>query len=432
MQKPYFSGGYYRRSADALHAALDTASAYAAWRRFDAGGGEDVDRRYAALPVLGKEDIRASFPLGLVTAGRDVREGLCSGEIEFVQTSGTTSEKVTNLWNQAWWNASEAASWRLNAHTAHLDHTCREAQLASALSVGFLSGDDLPMRDRVLGGRLLFLNEKASALEWTDRHYRRMAAELGEFQPDILEANPSYLARLCWWASDHGVVIRPPRVIVITYEFFSLLHLSAIRRVFPVPVISSYGSTETGYVFMQCEQGTFHQNTESCRVDFLPVGQAHGRQELGRIAVTTFGNPWTALLRFDPGDLVRLRPEAACPCGRREGFVAASIEGRTDGVTLSRTGRLVTTGEVDRALAGVDGLRDYELVQQSAGTCLLRVSAAGEPRAVADGCREALGGLYGPGTAVAVQFSGDLAPAASGKYRRTHAAPGLDLSGCLA
>jgi phenylacetate-coenzyme A ligase PaaK-like adenylate-forming protein len=421
MQQPFFRSEYYRRSKEALNTALDSAPAYAAWRRFDPGRDVAVDRRYAALPLLHKENIRTHFPQGLVPGRRNVTEGLASGEIEYVETSGTTAEKVTNIWNQSWWNAAEAASWKLNSHTSHLDHTHREAQLASALSIGFLSKDDLPVEARILNERFLFLNEKATALEWTDTHYRRMVSELNEFQPAILEANPSLLARLCWWAFDNNVAIAQPQVILITYEFFSRLHLSAIRRIFRVPVISSYGSTECGYVFMQCEYGTFHQNTDFCRVDFLPLKETGSAPALGRIVVTTFGNPWMSLIRFDVGDIVRLKPEASCPCGRDEGFMASSIEGRTDNITLTTTGRLVTTRQVDRTVSEVDGVRDYQLIQRAESSYLLRVSAKEETRTVADSCRQAVRQLYGSGSGAAIEFCRDLAPAPSGKYRRTYA-----------
>ncbi len=32
------------------------------------------------------------------------------------QTSGSTGDRVTNVWYQPWWDASERASWSLNAH----------------------------------------------------------------------------------------------------------------------------------------------------------------------------------------------------------------------------------------------------------------------------------------------------------------------------
>ncbi len=219
------------------------------------GKKASIDERYAAMPVLTKKNIREHFPGGVVPHNRSLDEGIRNGEIEFVETSGMTSEKVTNVWNQSWWNASEAASWKLNLHTAHLNHTFREAQLASALSVGFRSNDDLPMQSRILNGRFLFLNEKVSAHEWTNAHYARMIRELDEFKPAVIEGNPSLLARLAWWAIDNNTDVYQPQVVLFTYELPSELHLRSLRKVFHVPMASSYGSTEAGYVFMQCEHG---------------------------------------------------------------------------------------------------------------------------------------------------------------------------------
>ncbi len=416
----HFSREYQERSIEALTLGLETAPAYRSWQALDPGEAFPPDERYAALPVLTKKDLREHFPQGLVPNGRSVDEGLRRREIEWVQTSGTFNESVTNLWNQAWWNASEEASWRLNAHTAFLDRTQREAQLASALSVGFLSEDDLPTSARVLG-RFLFLNEKASPGEWRERHYARMAQELEECRPALLEANPSYLARLAWWASAQGRRFREPQVVVFTYELPSAMQLRAIRNVFRAPLASSYGSTEAGYVFMQCEHGTFHQNTQFCRVDFQPLRPEHGGPNLGRILVTTFRNPWTSLIRFDVGDLVRLDERPMCPCGRNEGFRLSAVEGRLENATFTTQGRLVTTKATDDALAAVAGLRDYQLTQRSPREYQVRVVAEGTgDRAPAEAMR-ALQALYGPEASVTVERVEDIEPSRSGKFVRTRA-----------
>jgi phenylacetate-coenzyme A ligase PaaK-like adenylate-forming protein len=419
---PFFSPDYYRRSEHALRVGLESVPAYRAWRERDPGERVPVDRRYAALPELTKKAMREGFPQGLVSRGRRVEEGLVRGEIEYVHTSGTTAERVTNLWNQSWWNASEAASWKLNAHTSHLDHRLREAELASALSVGFRSEADLSMQARTLG-RLLFLNEKVSAREWNDGHCERMLRELEAFDPVVLEANPSLLARLSWWALDHGQRAHSPKVIVLTYEFPSRLHVQAIRAVFPSPVVSSFGSTESGYVFMQCEAGKLHQNVEFCRVDFDPLKEAHGGPHLGRILVTTFHNPWACVIRFDVGDLVRLDEEQRCACGRRDGYIASAIEGRVANATFSTAGRLVTTMALDDALAEIEGLRDYQLVQTAPQEYLLKVVARGDAGRVRSGCVDRLRALYGRNAGITIEAHleehEDIEPAASGKYRRS-------------
>jgi phenylacetate-coenzyme A ligase PaaK-like adenylate-forming protein len=429
--RPRFSAEYERRSRAALEVALDTVPAYRSWRALDPGSAVALDSRYAALPCLTKAMMRTSLPQGFVPAGRDLVAALARGEVDLVKTSGTTAEQVTNVWNQAWWNASEAASWRLCTHTRHLDHTQTVAELASALSVGFLSRDDLPTERRKLGP-FLFLNEKATALEWTDAHPRRMLRELAEFRPVILEANPSLLARLAWWALAHGETPYEPEVILLTYELPSRAHLTAISRAFRAPVCSSHGATEVGYVFAQCEHGRLHQNVESCRVDFEPLAARYGAPGVGRVLVTTFDNPWASIVRFDVGDLVRLEPGQHCPCGRDEGFILEAIEGRAANVTFDASGRVVTTAGVDEAMGAIDGVLDYRLVQRADGACELELVVTDDAPEADRECRAAVGRLYGAGTTALVRRCADVAPGVSGKYRRTSRAEPVDEGGLFA
>ena len=75
------------------------------------------------MPTLTKNDIRQHFPKGLVPADKDVDAGLASGEITFANTSGSSDAfRVTNIWNQKWWDASERASWNYNAHALKVHH----------------------------------------------------------------------------------------------------------------------------------------------------------------------------------------------------------------------------------------------------------------------------------------------------------------------
>ncbi len=193
-----FSPEYHERSRDLLEAALKELSAYQSWRAFDPGPRYPIDARYAAMPALTKKDIRDHFPDGFVPPGKDMKQGLQSGEIEFVKTSGTSDVSVTNIWNQKWWDESERLSWKLNSHAARLaTGTHHEAILANPLNVGFISNDaDLPMEKRRLA-RFLYLNEKTDPALWTPALMERMTDELAEFKPAVLEANPSLLAKLC-------------------------------------------------------------------------------------------------------------------------------------------------------------------------------------------------------------------------------------------
>ena len=111
-----YKAHYPQRCGEALDEALYSTEAYDAWRALDPGCALPVFSRFAALPALSKRELRACGPQGFVPHGRGIAEGLAAREIELVATSGATGDQVTNVWYQPWWNASEAASWQLNAH----------------------------------------------------------------------------------------------------------------------------------------------------------------------------------------------------------------------------------------------------------------------------------------------------------------------------
>jgi phenylacetate-coenzyme A ligase PaaK-like adenylate-forming protein len=287
------------------------------------------------------------------------------------------------------------------------------------------------MSHRILGNHL-FLNEKINVISWQPRHLERMANELAICRPAILEANPSLLSRLAWWALDNGRELFSPAAIVFTYEYPSQIHLAAIRRAFSSPLISSYGSTETGFVLMQCEDGLFHQNLDFCHIDFYPLAKRHGGPELGRILVTTFGNPWASIVRFDVGDLIRLHPTGECPCGRNEGLIVEAIEGRVANATFTTGGDLVSTMAVDTQLAVIPEIRDYHLEQHTPTHYELQLVLTDNSSGVLDRTREALMSLYGRDGEYTLRVVPGLFPGPAGKYRRTQANFSFDQKGLFA
>jgi len=412
-----YSPEYRQCCRDAVDAALGEIPAYSKCAAFDVGG-DDPLARLAALPLVDKAFMRAHGPAGFVKPGLDLDAAIARGEVEIVHTSGTGGDRVSNVWFQPWWNASEQASWRLNAHARRACHSLHpEAILASPLCVGFPCEDGYLIRQQRTLERFLFLNERVDPCGWTDEHMRRMVAEINDFRPAVIEANPSYLARLCRFIAREKLRVRSPELIVLTYENPSILHRRQIGAVFAAPIASSYGSTEAGYVFMECECGRLHQNTDHCHVDFIPFDRRHGGPAIGSILVTTFHNPWRALLRFDIGDVVRLASDP-CPCGRRDGLTLAAIEGRAINITITPDGRAVTQAEVDRRISCVPGIDAYQLSQVAQREYVVRYV----PHDANDGHNAsrlcpAVAAIYGNDALVRLKPVDAIAPDPPGKYR---------------
>jgi phenylacetate-coenzyme A ligase PaaK-like adenylate-forming protein len=265
---PLFSADYYKLSTAALETALHHVAAYKNWRAFDSGSSVSIDRRFRAMPTIDKKDLREHTWRNFIPAGMDIDAALKAGTIGLVQTSGTINEQVLNVWYQHWWDAAEAASWRYNSSTAALKlGKHREAILTSPRNTGILSENGLLTMDARSRGRFLYLNEKINRSLWDDQLFQRIIEELTIFQPVVLEANPSYLARVARYAYRHNLSVYQPPVIIFTYENPGIIARKKIRQVFRSPLVSSYGSTEAGYVLMECEQGKLHQVSESCRID---------------------------------------------------------------------------------------------------------------------------------------------------------------------
>lgn len=424
------------RSRELLETGLASLPAYAAWRAQDPGPGWPLAERFAALPVLDKAGIRAHFPHGFVPPGRDLAGALASGELTYVQTSGTTEDRVTNFWHQASWDEAERSSWRMNAHAARLGlggH--REAILTSPYCAGVPGEGRLVPQAQRRQERFLFLNETPDPTQWTPAQCERMLAELAEFAPRTLEANPAFLAELARYAADQGRPVFQPELIVLTFEYSSQLYLRQIRRAFTGPMCSSYGSTETGYVFMECEAGRLHQNLECAWVDFQPFRPEHGGPRLGRLLITPLANPWCIFLRFDVGDLASLA-DGPCPCGRHQGLTLAALEGRMRNLTFrADSGAAVTQHAVDLALAAVPGLRQYRVEQSAPDAYRLYLAAApgAAPARLAAAAQAALREVYGAPARIATELHSALSPQVPpGKYRLVKPTYSVDFEAVLA
>jgi phenylacetate-coenzyme A ligase PaaK-like adenylate-forming protein len=416
--------GYDRLSQTALEYALAHIPGYAAWRTLDPGPSVPIDERYARLPTLTKQALRQHFPDGFIPPGRNLQTGLKNGEVEYAVTSGSTDDQVTLVFHAPWWEASEKAAWQLNAQARQIaTGTHREVVLASPRCVGPGYSDRvLSMAERTIG-RHLYPNQKINPTTWSDADIRRMAEELNRYQPVVLEADAAYLAVFARRLAALNLSIVQPRLIFLTYSFPSRVYLRQIRQVFTAPVVSSYGSTETGHVFMECEAGRLHQNTAHCRVDFRPWLPRYGGPQLGGMLVTVFHNPWFAVLRFDIGDVARLDHRGPCPCGRTEGLTLASIDGRTKDVTFAPDGRAITVNELDRALAGVPTLAGWQLDLPEPARLHLRILAdPGTETQTRRAALELMEGIYGPDMQIEVTVVPSLQHEPSGKFRFARAA----------
>jgi phenylacetate-CoA ligase len=254
---------------------------------------------------------------------------------------------------------------------------------------------------------------------WNGKLIERIIRELEIFRPTILEANPSYLAKVARYAQRHDLQVFQPPVITLTYENPRILSRKHIQKAFRSPLVSSYGSTEAGYVFMECERGKLHQVSSCCRVDVEFMRPEYGYPSAGRLLLTTLTNPWRSLIRFDVGDLVQIDP--ACTCGRNDGYVGSGFAGRIADLTYTTDGFPVTTATIESIMAGWKSVAEFQVFQQEGfyNINIVLDEDATTSKSLKGKIIERLLSLYGRSAVINVRFVEKIETEPSGKYRLT-------------
>lgn len=371
-----------------------------AWRK--AFTGPEV--RLADLPRITKSQLREHSPEGFLPSGLSVEDLLARGLIEEESTSGTSGASVRVVFGKTWWAEQELRALRRNPFVAGCfgDRTSlRRAVLTTPGCSGVSCYHRwLNLEQRTLGDSR-YVNQTRIPFSLGDEKLAVMADEVADWEPAFLDVDPVHGAWFALHCERHGRRFPSLRFILTSYEFTSVAHRAIMERVFGVPVIDLYGSSETGHLLVQSD-GVMRPSPETALLESTNPGG------VGELLVTTLTNPHLPLLRYEIGDYV----EAVAG-----GYL---VHGRKRDALRAADGRLLTTRQIDAAFAGLRGIAHYQLRQRADGSAHLSVLPERDADPLPDaqatlGAR--LAGLLGaPVTSEAV---GLLTPEDSGKFRLT-------------
>jgi len=230
-----------------------------------------------------------------------------------------------------------------------------------------------------------------------------MAAEVAEWAPGFLDVDPVHGAWFAMYCERQGLRFPSLRFILSSYEFTSCRHRAVMERVFGVPVIDLYGSSETGHLLIEAG-GLMRPSPETALLEIAGADDAG----VGELLVTTLTNPYLPLIRYEIGDFVE---------AREGGF---RVHGRRRDALRGPGGRLVTTWQVDQLFKRVAGIAHYQLRQAEDGTAHLRLlpeTPGEELRSAGQELVASLGSLLG--RSVTVETVDLITPEDSGKFRLT-------------
>jgi phenylacetate-CoA ligase len=372
-----------------------------------------------ATPLLTKSDVRSTLPKQWVPASVDLKAALAAGDIELVETSGSTSDRLRILWDKGWWIRQEDRAMRVNETIARAHAGAHGPYKESILTTPICGAatchiGDVPLAER-LDEHRLFLNMRPDPTFWRENDMRRMLDELSSHETVGLETDPMYFSTLARFAAAEGRTIDVKGFVQLTYAFTTRGNVRGIRKAYAGPLVQLYGASEVGVLFMEANDGLLHHAPFTTHVELLRAKvPTPGAKDVALVVVTTLDRTAQPLVRFVVGDLVQVVEDGP----RRFTTVPpiAGVEGRVQDAVVRPDGAIVTCAAIDRAL-GACHVAVFQLNQLTPET--VEVDVVPEP-GCEDGLVEAARAALAPllvGLTLEVRKATAIAAEPSGKFR---------------
>lgn len=379
-----------------------------------AAGNARAPQLLAALPYITKAEIKKDFPNNFLRAGQSLDELVAQDRVEIEHTAGTTDNRADLLLERGWWARQEAWALALNRHVAQVLADTPAAHRVSISSpacngdITFANGTPSAQRRTLGSTRVLSLSRFPFLLSTDDLD--QMVEEALDWDPVFLDTDPVYAVVFALHCERRKVRFPKLRFILTSYEYTSVLHKRILERVFGVPVYNLYGSTETGHLMMERDDGRMVPSPKVAMLDVINQDE----RGIGDLVVSTLTNDYMPLLNYRIGDLVERRDDSNVAGG-----TTYVLHGRAPDALKAPDGRRITTRDVDQCFVGAVGLQHYRLQETSPGKFVLSYiseTSDVDPREAVRGAAGKLEELLRSPKSIETKRVPFLLPEGSGKF----------------
>ena len=221
-----------------------------------------------------------------------------------------------------------------------------------------------------------------------------LVAQLNAYAPTVIATYPTAALLLAEEAADGRLRIAPQEIWT-GGEALTVAVRRFVADSFHCAVSNSYGASEFLALASECRCGALHLNSDWVILESVDAqGRAVPPGETGsKTLLTNLANHVQPLIRYELGDRITI---AAQPCRCGSPLPTIEVEGRIDDALLlnddsGHTVRLLPLA-LTTVLEDVAGVYDFQLVQESDHSLLLRVAANGDAgRRELHSARDALG-----------------------------------------
>jgi phenylacetate-CoA ligase len=335
------------------------------------------------------------------------------GEVFVNHTGGSTGQPLTFYQDERYRTLANAnlnrslewCGWFAGARTAHLWGADVDATRRRGLRGKVLNW----MRNE------LFLNTFGAS----PNELAAFTGELRRFRPDFIVGYVSSLTTLALLLRERGIDDIRPRAIQSSAETLTEKQRRLIEETLHAPMFDRYGCREMGNIAHECSahQG-LHIFTDLHVVEVVRDGEPAPAGETGALILTNLDNYAMPFIRYAVGD-VGVWSDRICSCGRPFPLLE-KVQGRTADVITSPAGRLIHGEFFTHLFYGVEGVRQFQVVQDTREHLQIRIIAEPgfDPAAVARLERTIL--EHGdPAFRIDTELVDHIDQAASGKLRFT-------------
>jgi phenylacetate-CoA ligase len=197
--------------------------------------------------------------------------------------------------------------------------------------------------------------------------------------PDVLWAYPSTLQSLLHIAGCGLHDLAQPRILITSSEVMRPLFGERLRADRPeMEIVNIYGSAESGRIAAECRaRRGLHLEDDAVIVELLENGSPVDPGREGTVVLTCLDQLAMPLIRYEQGDICRLRPES-CTCGWNTPLLAPPLGRNSDMLTLP-CGTRVSPGSIEVCLRHEMDLLQYRFVQERPDRIQAQLCFRGEP-----------------------------------------------------
>jgi len=360
---------------DKLHRLLEYAYEHVPYyhHSFDRAGfhPDDVLTSLSALqkiPILTKSIIRKNLN-DLLTTEPQRREqmsrlttgGSTGHPLVFMQDNDFRDYVTADIHRHLGW-----ASWELGQPHAYIWGASFEVETATAVRVRLMNW----ALNRFVTNAYILSEESMSAF----------AAQVRRRRPRILFGYPSSVYRFAEFARARGWDDIKFDAIFSSAEVLYPAQRRLIEQVFDGRMFDRYGTRELGGICCECQAHTaLHVSIENVYVEILrdlDGDELAQPGETGHIVVTNLNNYGMPFIRYSVEDMGAWSSIENCPCGRGLPLMDL-VQGRRVDMFKTKDGRAVWGGFAS-PLFGMDGVKQFQLVQKSLDRVVARIVRDGE------------------------------------------------------